>query len=126
MSSVTIIFSKALHHFLLFYMEQNYILISVLVWNDLQATKGTFASKHGITKVSKQVALAFCKRTLIRCRKFEDSGISCFSEPALREIVYAPPPQFSEMELLSGVNPAAANGKHFILLNVVTNSQYKI
>ncbi|KAL1544449.1 hypothetical protein AAHA92_21300 [Salvia divinorum] len=78
-------------------------------YKKLLATKGAFASKHGITKVSKQVALAFCKRTLIRCRKFEDSGISCFSEPAIREIVYAPPPQFSEMELLSGVNPAAAN-----------------
>ncbi|XP_042043167.1 uncharacterized protein LOC121788581 isoform X1 [Salvia splendens] len=78
-------------------------------YKKLLATKGAFASKHGITKVSKQVALAFCKRTLIRCRKFEDSGISCFSEPALREIVYAPPPQFSEKELLSGVNPAAAN-----------------
>lgn len=61
--------------------------------------------------MSKQVALAFCKRTLARFHKFRDSGISCFSEPALREIVYAPPPRFSEMELLSGVNPAAANGK---------------
>ncbi|XP_041992048.1 uncharacterized protein LOC121742961 isoform X1 [Salvia splendens] len=78
-------------------------------YKKLLATKGAFASKHGVTKVPKQVALAFCKRTLIRCRKFEDSGISCFSEPALREVVYAPPPQFSEMELLSGVNPAAAN-----------------
>ncbi|XP_057803647.1 uncharacterized protein LOC131018971 isoform X2 [Salvia miltiorrhiza] len=78
-------------------------------YKKLLATKGAFASKHGIPKVSKQVALAFCKRTLIRCRKFEDSSISCFSEPALREIVYAPPPQFSEMELLSGVNPAATN-----------------
>lgn len=61
--------------------------------------------------MSKQVALAFCKRTIARCLKFSKSGVSCFSDPALREIVYAPPPQFSEMELLSGVNPAAANGK---------------
>ncbi|KAL1557763.1 hypothetical protein AAHA92_08306 [Salvia divinorum] len=78
-------------------------------YKKLLATKGALATKLGILKVSKQVALNFCKRTLIRCLKFEDSGISCFSEPALREVVYAPPPKFSEMELLSGVNPAAAN-----------------
>ncbi|KAG6417371.1 hypothetical protein SASPL_119525 [Salvia splendens] len=75
-------------------------------YKKLLATKGTLATKLGILKVSKQVALNFCKRTLIRCLKFEDSGISCFSEPALREVVYAPPPKFSEMDLL---NPASAN-----------------
>ncbi|KAH6756497.1 hypothetical protein C2S53_002248 [Perilla frutescens var. hirtella] len=80
-----------------------------LAFKKLLATKGAYASKHGIAKVSKQVALAFCKRTLARCQKFQDSGISCFSEPALREIVYASPPQFTEMELLPGVNLAAAN-----------------
>ncbi|KAK6144664.1 hypothetical protein DH2020_021484 [Rehmannia glutinosa] len=47
----------------------------------IQATRGSFASKHGIAKVSKQVALGFAKRTLARCRKFEDSGASCFSDP---------------------------------------------
>ncbi|KAI3458839.1 hypothetical protein Pfo_015502 [Paulownia fortunei] len=80
-----------------------------LAYKKLLATRGSFASKHGIAKVSKQVALAFSKRTLARCRKFEDSGASCFSEPALREIVYAAPPQFAETELISGVNLAVAN-----------------
>lgn len=63
--------------------------------------------------MSKQVALAFCRRVLAKCHKFEDSGISCFSDPALRDIVYAPPRQFTEMELL----PAAAKGKHLNLVN---------
>ncbi|KAI3470617.1 hypothetical protein Pfo_027280 [Paulownia fortunei] len=74
-----------------------------LAYKKLLATRGSFASKHGIAKVSKQVALAFAKRTLARCRKFEDSGASCFSEPALRDIIFAAPPQFDEAELLTGI-----------------------
>ncbi|KAL3838187.1 hypothetical protein ACJIZ3_022778 [Penstemon smallii] len=81
-----------------------------LAYKKLLATRGSFASKHGIAKVSKQVALAFARRTLARCQKFEDSGISCFSEPALRDIVYAAPPRFDESELLTGPNLALANG----------------
>lgn len=87
----------------------------MFLWNG-QATKRAFASKHGIAKVPRPVALAFCKRALAKCRKFEDSGISYFSEPALREIVYASPRQFTKMELLPGVNLAAANGKHLNLV----------
>ncbi|KAK6138026.1 hypothetical protein DH2020_028222 [Rehmannia glutinosa] len=66
----------------------------------IQATRGSFASKHGIAKVSKQVALGFAKRTLARFRKFEDSGASCFSDPALRDIIFAAPPRFDQTELL--------------------------
>ncbi|KAL0322125.1 UNVERIFIED_CONTAM: hypothetical protein Scaly_2508900 [Sesamum calycinum] len=80
-----------------------------LAYKKLLATRGSIASKLGIPKVSKQVALAFAKRTLARCRKFEESGASCFSEPAFREIVYAAPPRFAEKELLSGVNLPVCN-----------------
>lgn len=31
------------------------------------------------------------KRTLDRCRKFEGTGKSCFSEPALRDVILAAP-----------------------------------
>lgn len=31
------------------------------------------------------------KRTLTRCHEFEDSGISCFSEPALQDIIFSTP-----------------------------------
>ncbi|KAL3649735.1 hypothetical protein CASFOL_006138 [Castilleja foliolosa] len=72
-----------------------------VAYKKLLATGESFASKHGISKVPKQVALAFTKRTLARCHKFENSGASCFSEPAFREIVYAAPPRFPETELLS-------------------------
>lgn len=54
------------------------------------ATRGSSAAKLGIPKVSKQVASAFMKRTLARCRRFEDTQKSCFSEPALRDILTRP------------------------------------
>lgn len=41
--------------------------------------------------MSKQLAQAFGKRTLDRCRRFEESGHSCFSsDPALRDTLFAP------------------------------------
>lgn len=36
--------------------------------------------------MAKQAALAFVKRTLERCQKFEDSGKSCFSEASFRDM----------------------------------------
>ncbi|KAK6136105.1 hypothetical protein DH2020_030153 [Rehmannia glutinosa] len=76
-----------------------------------EATGGSFPSKGGIAKVPKQVALAFIKRTLARYHKFKDSGASCFSEPALREIISATSvsPQFTETGLISGVKLALVN-----------------
>ncbi|XP_052198916.1 uncharacterized protein LOC127806014 isoform X2 [Diospyros lotus] len=62
-----------------------------LAHKKLLATRGSIASKYGIAKVSKQVALAFAKRTLVRCQAFEDSGTGCFNEPALRSVIFAPP-----------------------------------
>nr|GMD01913.1 uncharacterized protein LOC109148070 [Ipomoea batatas] len=62
------------------------------------------ASKIGVPKVSKQVALAFARRTLARCHKFEESGTSCFNDPVYRDIIFATPPRFSEAELLAGSN----------------------
>lgn len=55
----------------------------------LQACRGSSASKSGVLKVSKQATMAFVKRTIARCRKFENTGKSCFSEPALRNIVFS-------------------------------------
>lgn len=49
-------------------------------------------------KVSKQVARAFMKRTLARSRKFEESGDSCFSEPSLRDVLFASPPRLDAEE----------------------------
>ncbi|GMJ07321.1 SAGA complex subunit 2A [Hibiscus trionum] len=42
--------------------------------------------KSSGNKMTKLAALAFVKRTLDRCHKFEDTGKSCFDEPMLRDI----------------------------------------
>ncbi|KAL7148114.1 hypothetical protein ABFS83_06G156300 [Erythranthe nasuta] len=84
-----------------------------LAYKKFLATRGSFASKHGVAKVSKQVALSFAKRTLSRCHKFEDSGASCFSEPALRDIIFASPPRFDETKPLTGATVAVTNADAF-------------
>ncbi|XP_054790449.1 uncharacterized protein LOC129295879 isoform X1 [Prosopis cineraria] len=62
-----------------------------LAYKKKLATRGSSAARNGLPKVSKQVALAFMKRTLARCRKFEDAGRSCFMDPALKDILFAVP-----------------------------------
>ncbi|XP_058729710.1 uncharacterized protein LOC131601831 [Vicia villosa] len=54
------------------------------------ACRGSRNSKSAVQKVSKQVALAFLKRTLGRCRSYEEAGVSCFSEPSLQNILFSP------------------------------------
>ncbi|KAG7019325.1 hypothetical protein SDJN02_18285 [Cucurbita argyrosperma subsp. argyrosperma] len=53
--------------------------------------RGSSASKSTVRRVSKLAARSFMKRTLTRCHEFEDSGISCFSEPALQDIIFSTP-----------------------------------
>ncbi|KAK8581828.1 hypothetical protein V6N13_144828 [Hibiscus sabdariffa] len=43
--------------------------------------------KSSSNKMRKQAALAFVKRTLDQCHKFEDTGKSCFNEPMLRDML---------------------------------------
>ncbi|PON33076.1 spectrin beta chain, brain [Parasponia andersonii] len=80
--------------------------LAELSYKKLLATRGSFASKHGVAKVPKQVAVGFMKRTLARCQRFEDTGKSCFSEPALRDAIYAVPPRESDPELTSRLGSA--------------------
>ncbi|KAK3228498.1 hypothetical protein Dsin_000379 [Dipteronia sinensis] len=69
-----------------------------LAYKKKLATRGSSASKSGVAKVSKQVAMAFMKRTLARCRKFEETGKSCFTEPAIRDVIFATPPRANDAE----------------------------
>ncbi|KAA8534553.1 hypothetical protein F0562_032070 [Nyssa sinensis] len=88
-----------------------------LAYKKQLATRGSIASKNGVAKVSKQVAVAFSKRTLARCQKFEDSGTSCFNEPALQDVLFAAPLWGNEAEPLICVGPAVANSKHPVSRN---------
>ncbi|XP_059665904.1 uncharacterized protein LOC132311813 isoform X2 [Cornus florida] len=83
-----------------------------LAYKKQLATQGSSASRSGVAKVSKQAALAFVKRTLAKCRKFEDSGTSCFSEPALRDVIFAAPHRGNEAETLTCPASEGANDKH--------------
>ncbi|CAN6340356.1 unnamed protein product [Urochloa humidicola] len=53
-------------------------------------------------KAAKQIALAFAKRTLARCQKFDETGKSCFSEPSLWSVLSAPLPS-SDAKSTEGV-----------------------
>ncbi|XP_020680414.1 uncharacterized protein LOC110098045 isoform X1 [Dendrobium catenatum] len=44
------------------------------------------SGSKNVNKFAKHAALAFIKRTLTRCKKFEETGISCFHEPVFRDI----------------------------------------
>lgn len=57
----------------------------------MQATRGTSAARYGLSKVSRPVALAFMKRTLALCHKFEETGKSCFLDPVLKDALVAAP-----------------------------------
>lgn len=65
--------------------------LTELAFKKLLATRGSSATRIGLSKVSRHVALAFIRRALARCRTFEDAGKSCFSEPALRDVLFAAP-----------------------------------
>lgn len=50
----------------------------------------------------KHVAMAFVRRTLARCRKFEKTGISCFNERPYQDILSAPVENEPDSSILSG------------------------
>ncbi|XP_071721715.1 uncharacterized protein [Rutidosis leptorrhynchoides] len=77
-----------------------------LSYKKLLATKGTSAAKLGVPKISKQAALGFARRTLGRCRQFEDTGKSCFSESGLRDVLSAAPSRGNDAVIVS-VHPEA-------------------
>ncbi|XP_057467229.1 uncharacterized protein LOC130756685 isoform X3 [Actinidia eriantha] len=63
-------------------------LIAMAYEKYMQTCRGSNASggKSASSKMAKQAALAFVKRTLERCQHFEDTGKSCFSEPLFRDM----------------------------------------
>ncbi|XVF46908.1 hypothetical protein PTKIN_Ptkin03bG0066000 [Pterospermum kingtungense] len=78
------------------------------------ACRGSSSSKSAVRKVSKQVALAFVKRTLNRSRKFEQTGNSCFSEHTLQDVLFSVPPSSNEAKsadcIASGTASNTCNG----------------
>lgn len=75
----------------------------------LQACRGSNASKGAVRKVSKQVALAFVKRTLDRCQKFEETGNSCFTDPVLRDVMFSAPSCNSDIKSIDCIGSGTAS-----------------
>ncbi|GMI74316.1 SAGA complex subunit 1 [Hibiscus trionum] len=73
------------------------------------ACRGGNSSKSALRKVSKQVALAFIKRTLDRCRKFEQTGNSCFNEPALQDVMFSVQPSSNEAKTVECIGSGTAS-----------------
>ncbi|XP_040992755.1 uncharacterized protein LOC121239556 isoform X2 [Juglans microcarpa x Juglans regia] len=80
-----------------------------LAYKKRMASRRCCVSKNVVQKVSKQVALAFVKRTLARCKKFEDTGNSCFSEPALKEVIFSVPPCNNDTQSVDCVGSGTAS-----------------
>ncbi|XP_038999100.1 uncharacterized protein LOC120124505 [Hibiscus syriacus] len=77
------------------------------------------SSKSAVRKVSKQVALAFVKRTVGRCKKFEQTGNSCFSEPALQDIMFSVSPCSKEAKSVDCIGSGTASN----ICNETSNHQ---
>lgn len=75
----------------------------------LQACRGNGNSKSVVRKVPRQAALAFASRTLERCKKFEETGSSCFSEPALKEVLFSAPPHSNDTKSVDCVGSGTAS-----------------
>ncbi|GMH16532.1 hypothetical protein Nepgr_018373 [Nepenthes gracilis] len=69
--------------------------------------------KSTSSKVTRQASLAFVRRTLEHCHKYEATGFSCFSEPSFKDILRSGPTQLIEAK-------TAENHKQ----NVVNNTLY--
>uniref|UniRef100_A0A1D1Z2K0 Chlorophyllase-1, chloroplastic n=1 Tax=Anthurium amnicola TaxID=1678845 RepID=A0A1D1Z2K0_9ARAE len=67
------------------------------------------SNKSGVNKMSKQVALAFVKRVLVRCRKFEETGLSCFSETTFRGVLFSAPLPSCDGKSTDVLNGGASN-----------------
>ncbi|GMJ10702.1 SAGA complex subunit 1 [Hibiscus trionum] len=83
------------------------------------ACRRSNSSKSAVRKVSKQAALAFVKRTVERCRKFEQTGNSCFSEPALQDIMFSVPPCSNEAKSVDCIGSGTASN----ICNEISNHQ---
>ncbi|KAK8514435.1 hypothetical protein V6N12_009141 [Hibiscus sabdariffa] len=73
------------------------------------ACRGGNSSKSAVRKVSKQVALAFIKRTLDRCKKFEQTGNSCFNEPVLQDVMFSVQPSSNEAKTVECIGSGTAS-----------------
>ncbi|GLT63869.1 hypothetical protein SLA2020_364010 [Shorea laevis] len=86
-------------------------------------SRGGNSSKSAVRKVPKQVALAFINRTLARYRKFEEAGISCFSDPVLQDVMFATLPCSNDAKSTDCVGSGTASNTFNETSNLQTEAR---
>ncbi|XP_054812213.1 uncharacterized protein LOC129313280 isoform X2 [Prosopis cineraria] len=74
-----------------------------IAYRKRMACRGSKNSKSAVHKVSRQDAQSFIKRALGRCKKFEETGNSCFGEPALQNIIFSTPSRDNDAKSGEGI-----------------------
>ncbi|CAI8589798.1 unnamed protein product [Vicia faba] len=82
----------------------------VMAYEKYMACRGRNPSggRNTSSKVAKQAALGFVKRTLERYHQFEDTGKSCFNELLFKDMFFAASSQRSNVRLLDGMEAESA------------------
>ncbi|XP_020246907.1 uncharacterized protein LOC109824683 [Asparagus officinalis] len=83
-----------------------------MAYTKLMAGGGRASHKGGASKISKPLAMAFAKRTLARCRKYEETGQSCFGEPFYRDVLFSEPVHNIEAKNIDGITSGIASNVH--------------
>eukprot|EP00268_Persea_americana_P054071 TRINITY_DN6165_c0_g2_i9.p1 TRINITY_DN6165_c0_g2~~TRINITY_DN6165_c0_g2_i9.p1 ORF type:complete len:938 (-),score=240.33 TRINITY_DN6165_c0_g2_i9:380-3193(-) len=60
-----------------------------MAYDKYMAFRGASGGKSTANRITKHAVLAFVKRVLARCQKFEDIGKSCFSEPTFKDLFHS-------------------------------------
>ncbi|KAL0891254.1 hypothetical protein Bca101_015237 [Brassica carinata] len=86
------------------------------------------SGKSSANKISKQAAYAFVKRTLGRCRQFEETGKSCFSESTFKNILVAGLTQVEDNltdkeDILSASSPVGSQPSSSLALRMKQNRE---
>ncbi|XP_019088010.1 PREDICTED: uncharacterized protein LOC104727677 [Camelina sativa] len=84
--------------------------------------------KSSANKISKQAAFAFVKRTLERCRQFEETGKSCFSESTFKNIIIAGLTQIEDNstdkeDILSATTPMGSQPSSALVLPMTQSTE---
>ncbi|VVB11109.1 unnamed protein product [Arabis nemorensis] len=86
------------------------------------------SGKSSANKISKQAAFAFVKRTLERCRQFEETGKSCFSESTFRNILISGLIQIQDTpmdkdDILSALTPMGSQSSPSLALRMTQSTE---
>ncbi|KAD5317420.1 hypothetical protein R6Q59_032759 [Mikania micrantha] len=63
--------------------------LTAMAYQKYMSCWGPHAPKNVGSKIAKQAALVFVRRTLDRCHDFEATGKSCFTEPSYKEMLHS-------------------------------------